>query len=113
MGDTDPVVGSKVDDALMKHVEGEMERRTHRVICKLVKYLYKEMLATIQETDYTTPGDGDWWYHTLYRKSYTVHRAPKTTKELNIVADGKAESPSCQRRNRARRERVGERSGVL
>jgi oligopeptidase B len=69
--------------------------------------LYKEMLATIQETDYTTPWpDGDWWYYTrLYEgKSYTVHRAP-TTQELNIVWDGKV-PPSCPTKNRARRERM-------
>jgi oligopeptidase B len=60
--------------------------------------LYKEMLASIQETDYTTPRPrGDWFYYTrtYAGKPYTVHcRAPKTTTEpLTIKWDGSASTP--------------------
>lgn len=60
-------------EQLTKHLDG------------LRKDLYKEMLSSIQETDYTLPRpDGDWYYYsrTFEGKSYTVHcRAPRTAGE--------------------------------
>lgn len=66
--------------------------------------LYREMLSSIQETDYTTPRpDGDFYYYTrtFEGKSYTVHcRAPRnesrpknSTENLHIDWDGTAETP--------------------
>jgi len=59
--------------------------------------LYDEMLASIQETDYTTPRpDGDYLYYTrtIEGKSYTIHcRAPKPDGELNIDWDKTPDTP--------------------
>jgi hypothetical protein len=90
---------SRESSEILDHLKSEMAYTTDQTshLQGLRDTLYKEMLATIQETDYTTPRpDGNWWYYTrsYEGKSYTVHcRAPKIGKELNIVWDGKAESP--------------------
>jgi len=61
--------------------------------------LYEEMVGTIQETDYTTPGgkDGKWWYYTRTNKgeSYKVYcRAPYgSDKDVEFEWDGTVESP--------------------
>jgi oligopeptidase B len=73
-------------EGLTSHLEG------------LRQTLYDEMLAAIQETDYTTPRPhGDWYYYTrtFEGKSYTTHvRAPRQPDTpLSIQWDRKAESP--------------------
>jgi len=73
-------------ESLTSHLEG------------LRQTLYDEMLAAIQETDYTTPRPhGDWYYYTrtFEGKSYTTHvRAPRQPDTpLSIQWDRKAESP--------------------
>jgi oligopeptidase B len=90
---------SRESQEILDHLKSEMaytEGQTSHLQA-FREVLYKEMLATIQETDYTTPRpDGDWWYYTrsFQGKSYTVHcRAPKTANELNVQWDGTAESP--------------------
>ena len=60
--------------------------------------LYKEMLQSIQETDYTTPRPhGDFFYYTRTQegKSYTIHcRAPKTPDAaLKVEWNGSVDSP--------------------
>lgn len=71
--------------ALTKHLDG------------LRSKLYDEMLASIQETDYTTPRpDGDYLYYTrtVAGQSYTIHcRAPKPEGKLEIKWDKTADSP--------------------
>ena len=71
--------------ALTAHLEG------------LRSKLYDEMLASIQETDYTTPRpDGDYLYYTrtIEGKSYTIHcRAPKPEGDLKIDWDKTPDSP--------------------
>jgi oligopeptidase B len=90
---------SRESQEILDHLKSEMAYTTDQTshLQGLRDILYKEMLATIQETDYTTPRpDGDWWYYTrsYEGKSYTVHcRAPKKTKELSIHWDGSATSP--------------------
>jgi oligopeptidase B len=90
---------SRESKEILDHLKSEMaytEGQTSH-LQGLREELYKEMLATIQETDYTTPRpDGDWWYYTrsFEGKSYTVHcRAPKTGNVLNVEWDGTAASP--------------------
>jgi len=61
--------------------------------------LYEEMIASIQETDYTTPTqrDGKYWYYsrTFKGKSYSVYcRAPyQSIDDLNFKWDGSMEAP--------------------
>lgn len=60
--------------------------------------LYDEFIASIQETDYTTPAakDGKYWYYTRTNKgdSYKVYcRAPYSGENINVNWDGTSESP--------------------
>jgi oligopeptidase B len=93
---------SRASQEILDHLQAEMAytegQTSHLQVLR--QELYQEMLATIRETDYTTPRpDGDWWYYTrsFEGKSYTVHcRAPKETgkeEELNVEWDGTAASP--------------------
>jgi oligopeptidase B len=101
---------SRVKAPVLEYLKAEnaYTEATTRHLGGLRETLYKEMLSTIQETDYTTPRPhGDFWYYTrtFQGKSYTVHcRAPKTSAdstsgstatsaELNVEWDGSAESP--------------------
>ena len=72
-------------EAMTQHLEG------------LRQTLYDDLVASIQETDYTTPRPyGDFYYYTrtFQGKSYRVHcRAPKSAEPLSIDWDGSAEAP--------------------
>ena len=76
---------NKYTEALTKHLEGLREN------------LYKEMLTSIQETDYTVPRPrGEYLYYsrTFEGKSYSVYcRAPRTSTAETVDWDGTAESP--------------------
>lgn len=68
--------------AMTKHLQDSSEGAEDGIVTAL----YKEMLAVIQETDYTTPRpDKDYLYYTrtIKGKSYTVHcRAPKAAIDI-------------------------------
>ncbi|KAG7367174.1 oligopeptidase B [Nitzschia inconspicua] len=72
--------------SVIKHLEGLQDE------------LYKELLSSIQETDYTAPRPrGDFWYYTrtFEGSSYRSYcRAPKTTEQYATIDwDGNKESP--------------------
>ena len=88
---------SRTNDRVLQHLKEEnayTEALTSHLE-PLRNKLYKEMLSSIQETDFEVPrARGDWWYYTrtFEGKSYTVHcRAPKTTDTVDW--DGRADTP--------------------
>ena len=89
------------DEAILAHLKAEndyTEAMTNHLE-GLRKTLYDEMLATMQETDYTVPRPHGEYYRysrTFEGKAYSMYcRAPydKTAGPLKIDWDGTAESP--------------------
>lgn len=77
--------------------ENEYTKSTTQHLEPLQGKLYKELLSSIQETDYTTPRPrSNFWYYTrtFEGKSYKQYcRAPKTTDTLTVEWDGSKEAP--------------------
>jgi len=73
---------------ILDHLKAENDYTTEvtKHLAGLRDTLYEEMVASIQETDYTTPRPyGDWMYYTrtIKGRSYRIHcRAPRTSEKV-------------------------------
>ena len=90
------------DERVLNHLKSENEytEAMTKHLTPLRDTLYKELLASVQETDYTTPRpkeDYVYYTRTIEGKSYSIHcRAPKTmtaAQDAQENWDGKAETP--------------------
>mmetsp|Transcript_5977 Transcript_5977/g.16755 ORF Transcript_5977/g.16755 Transcript_5977/m.16755 type:complete len:798 (-) Transcript_5977:148-2541(-) len=93
---------TRTNPRVLDHLTAENDYTTALTqhLAPLRETLYREMVASIQETDYTTPRpDGDYLYYTrtIQGQSYTIYcRAPKaaaTTTTTEPSWDGQADTP--------------------